>query len=86
MSLSPESLTDLKWWVDTLPLAVNSINHGDPQVTMTTDASFTGWGCCFGTVTTGGKWTPEEAEHDINYLELLSALLCSEIIRGYNFW
>ena len=54
-SLSQESKTDLKWWVDTLPLAFNLINHGDPQVMMTTDASFTGWGSRFDTVTTGGN-------------------------------
>ena len=24
------------------------------------------------TVTSGGNWTPEEAQHDINYLEMLS--------------
>ena len=39
MSLSQEAITDLKWWVDALPTAYNPINHGDPQVTMTTDAS-----------------------------------------------
>ena len=31
MSLSLESKTDLKWWVDTLPLAFNLINYGDPK-------------------------------------------------------
>lgn len=70
MSLSQESKTDFKWWIDALPLAFNLINHGDPQIMMTIDASFTGWGCCFDTVTTGGNWTPEEAAHDINYLEV----------------
>ena len=39
---------------------------------MTTDASLIGWGCCLDTVTTGGNWTPEEAQHDINYLEILA--------------
>lgn len=75
MSLSPESKTDLKRQVDTLPLAFNLINHGDPQIMMVTDASFPGCGCCFDTVTTGGNWTPEEAVHDINYLEMLAAYL-----------
>ena len=76
MSLSQESKTDLKWWFGTLPLAFNLINHGDPQIMMTTDASFTGRGCCFDTVTTGGNWTPEEAAHDIN----ACCLSCTEII------
>ena len=46
MSLSPEATTDLKWWVSELETTYNLINHGDPQVTMTTDASLIGWGCC----------------------------------------
>ena len=75
MSLSQEAITDLKWWVDALPTAYNPINHGDPQVTMTTDASLIGWGCCLDTVTTGGNWTPEEAQHDINYFEILAVFL-----------
>ena len=66
MSLSHEAITDLKWLVDEIPTAYNPINHGDPQVTMTTDASLIGWGCCLDTVSTGGNWTPEEAQHDIN--------------------
>lgn len=82
MSLSHESKTDFKWWVDALPLAFNFSNHGDPQIMMTTDASFTGWGCCFDTVTTGGNWTPEEAAHDINYLEMLAAFLALKSLEG----
>lgn len=82
MSLSQESKTDFKWWVDALPLAFNFSNHGDPQIMMTTDASFTGWGCCFDTVTTGGNWTPEEAAHDINYLEMLAAFLALKSFEG----
>jgi len=46
MNLSLEAIIDLKWWVTALPSAYNLINHGDPQVTMTTDASLIGWGCC----------------------------------------
>ena len=44
MGLSKEAIIDLKWWVTNLPAAYNLINHGDPQVTMTTDASLLGWG------------------------------------------
>ena len=42
MSLSLEAKTDLKWWVKELDTTYNLINHGDPQVTMTTDASLIG--------------------------------------------
>ena len=75
MSLSLEAKNDLKWWVKELDTTYNLINHGDPQVTMTTDASLIGWGCCIETVTSGGNWTPEEAQHDINYLEMLAVFL-----------
>lgn len=75
MSLSMEAITDLKWWVNELDTTYNLINHGDPQVTMTTDASLIGWGCCIETVTSGGNWTPVEAQHDINYLEMLAVFL-----------
>jgi len=42
---------------------------------MTTDASLIGRGCCIETVTSGGNWTPVEAQHDINYLEMLAVFL-----------
>lgn len=86
MNLSQEAIIDLKWWVTALPTAYNLINHGDPQVTMTTDASLIGWGCCIDTVTSGGNWSPEEAQHDINYLEMLAVSLAlksfSSVVQG----
>ena len=79
-------MIDLKWWVTALPTAYNLINHGEPQVTMTTDASLIGWGCCIDTVTSGGNWSPEEAQHDINYLEMLAVSLAlksfSSVVQG----
>ena len=41
------------------------------QVTMTTDASQTRWGC----IPTGGSWNPEEADRHINYLETMAVFL-----------
>ena len=86
INLSQEAEMDLKWWVRALPAAYNLINHGDPQVTMTTDASLIGWGCCIDTVFSGGNWTPEEAQHDINYLEMLAVFLAlksfTSVVQG----
>ena len=86
INLSQEAKIDLNWWVRALPAAYNLINHGDPQVTMTTDASLIGWGCCIDTVSSGGNWTPEEAQHDINYLEMLAVFLAlksfSSVVQG----
>lgn len=86
MSLSPEAISDLRWWIESIETAFNQISHDTPQVTMTTDASKTGWGCtCQGTPT-GGSWTADEAENHINYLETKAVLLglrsFSDIISG----
>lgn len=44
MSLSPEAISDLRWWIESIETAFNQISHDTPQVTMTTDASKTGGG------------------------------------------
>ena len=66
-----EAIYDRKWWVAALPKS----SHGDPQVTMPTDASFIGWGCSIDNITSGVIWTPEEAQHDINYTEMFAFTL-----------
>jgi hypothetical protein len=75
MSISQESITDVKWWITSLPEAYNPINHGEVEVTMSTDASLTGWVACIHTTTTGENWTPDERANDINYLEILAVFL-----------
>jgi len=32
-------------------------------------------GCCIDAVTSGGNWSPEEAQHGINYLEMFAVFL-----------
>ena len=44
-------------------------------MTITSDASNTGWGACLGGTTTGGTWSAQQMRHHINYLELLAAFL-----------
>ena len=48
MWLSADSRSDLQWWVAALPTAVRYIDHGNPDVILTTDASHTGWGATTG--------------------------------------
>ena len=73
MSLSADAKVELQWWIDTLSYSYNEIGHGNPNVTISSDASLIGWGStCLGQKT-GGRWTPEEATHHINYLEMLAA-------------
>ena len=72
MSLSPESKSDLQWWVSSLPSAYRNIDHGVPDVTLTTDASQLGWWATNGIANTQGFWAPHEGSQHINVLEFLA--------------
>ena len=80
MTLSPEARLELhcnvyaSFWY---------ISHGEPVCHIQTDASSHGWGGVRGNQKTGGRWTPEEAAHHINYLELLAVLLTLKALCGY---
>ena len=50
-------------------------DHGEPQATLYTHASTTGWGCEFQGTPTGGWWSSVEAQNHINYLEMLAIKL-----------
>ena len=82
MSLSPESIGDLNWWVDTLPSADRSIDHGVPNFTLTSDASLRVWGVASGTLSTHGLWSEAETTYHINVLELLAVKLGLREIRS----
>ncbi|CAH3032281.1 unnamed protein product [Pocillopora meandrina] len=43
MTLSSEAKSDIQWWIDSISEAYNPVNHGDPDINMTTDASLSGW-------------------------------------------
>ena len=75
MKLSPPARQELEWWVKNIPTAYNVISHGQPNYTLTTDASHTGWGAVFQDKTTGGPWSVTESQHHINYLEMLALFL-----------
>ncbi|XP_074655663.1 uncharacterized protein LOC141909176 [Tubulanus polymorphus] len=45
-----------------------------PEVTLTTDASMSGWGAILGDLRTGGHWTEQEQLLHINVLELRAVL------------
>jgi len=75
MKLTQKACDDLQWWINNIQTASNPIGHGVSKLTMTTDASKIGWGCNLEGTSTGGCWTPIEAEHHINYLETKAVLL-----------
>ena len=73
--LSDGAREELNWWMDNLHTASKSILSSEPDISIETDASMTGWGCVCNNISAGGVWLPEEAEHHINYLELLAAYI-----------
>ena len=85
MILNENAKAELAWWIEHAPNGY-VISHGEPDIVLTTDASSTGWGCTLGQKRTGGYWTKEEAQHHINYLELLAVFLAfqnfSESLMG----
>lgn len=72
MVVSDKAPNELVWWNTHLEARYNVISHGEPSVTMSTNASSTGWGCALNDTSRGTHWTTEEAKNHINYLELLA--------------
>ena len=81
-ALSAQSKTELTWWIDNVLTASKPISHGNPDLTLTTDASNLGWGAVCGDTSTGGFWSFEEQRHHINFLELKAILLCLQSLCG----
>ena len=82
MALSAQSKTELTWWVNHVLTASEPISHGNPDLTLTTDASHVGWGAVFGDTSTGGFWRLEEQRYHINFLELKAVLLGLKSLCG----
>ena len=57
MELTPPVLEDINWWINNINSSYYVIDHGEPQATLYTDASTTGWGCAFQGTPTGGSWS-----------------------------
>ena len=78
--LSPEAITDLKWWADHLqyhsktPIIIN-----DPDLIITSDASDLGWGAWCGGKSVQGLWSQGEMFWHFNPRELQAAYLALKI-------
>ena len=84
MSLSKEARSELYWWVTNVTMAFKNIVQTNPDLTLTTDASNTGWRAVCEGQQTGGLWSVEEQRSHINYLEMKAVLfglqsLCSNV-------
>ena len=69
MSTSQQGIQELTWWLDNLEGSYNVIQHPSIDIVLYSDASTTGWGAALGEQSTGGHWSPAEAELHINALE-----------------
>lgn len=54
MRLSTKAIEELKWWINCVEKSYGPVSHGPTQVTMTIDASKTGWRCTVNGIPTGG--------------------------------
>ena len=65
----------LRWWNSNNLLLGRPL----PQVTITTNASLTGWGAHLAIMTVQGTWTLLHPSQHINYLELLAIHLALQV-------
>ena len=66
-TLSSQVKTELYWWINNVETACNVMHQTQPDITLTSDASYIGWGCACGQAQSGGQWLPEEKEFHIDY-------------------
>ena len=70
LSLSIRAQSELRWWFENVQQSFNPISHGNPDMTLVTDASKLGWGAHIDGDITQGLWNIEESLLHINELEL----------------
>ena len=81
--LSRQAREDLSWWADhAQEWNGKSLLRRDPDLTIESDASRTGWGASSQRIRTGGPWSSEENHLHINCLELLAAFLAEILSEG----
>ena len=76
MAITPDMRLELNWWLENLPRLSAPIRDTNPDLTIFTDASFSGWGASIPekNLQFGGRWQSQEGEEYINSLELLAIL------------
>ena len=74
LSLSSQARSDLQWVIENItqcndrPFQVPKID-----IYIQSDASLISWGALSGILSASGRWSQNESEHHINYLELLAS-------------
>lgn len=64
---------ELDWWIQNIATANKPISQTHPNVVIETDASHLGWGAVCEGESCGGRWTHEETQQHINFLEMQAA-------------
>lgn len=75
MRLSNRTRMDLGWWLWNIPKGFRKIRATSPSLTLTTDASLSGWGAVWEGNSSGGRWGDHEKTLHINVLELRAVWL-----------
>ena len=68
-----QAISDLKWWIATLPVAAAPIMCPLLEMTLATDASDQGWGAEFQGRIAQGRFDPEQLNYHINTKEVIAA-------------
>ena len=90
MNISHNSIMEIEWWRCNIQDAKGPIYRGNPSVTISTDASLSGWGACRGITRTGFFFSETEILDDthINHLEAKAvrfglASLCDDLFNTH---
>lgn len=75
MTLSDLARNELSWWLTREHVIASSFSVPKATLTLFSDASLLGWGAYDGSTSAGGRWTPDEQSHHINWLELKACWL-----------
>ena len=81
-SLNTKARLELHWWVTNVNTAFKNIMQTNPDLTLTTDASNTGWGPVREGQQTGGLWSVKEHCSHISYLEMKAVLFGLQSLCG----
>ena len=69
ITLNVESKKEIYWWINNIFESFAPLNIPDPDITIYTDASLTGWGIADGNIPSGGRCDQSAITH-INVLKL----------------
>ena len=82
MTLSPQSVRDLNWWLTNLKSSFVDVTVKNHDLELHADASDIGWGGTLNQSATGGQWTTPEQQCHINVKELLASLYTLQSLCG----